>query len=106
MHPVPDGAAVLRHLGTSAGAVTAQDAEHCARRATASALAHTRGHGFSARGDEVVAGELAAVILSCAVRAALNPESPLSLRDTPTACPGSFDDWNADELSVLARHRP
>lgn len=76
---VPDGADVLRHLGDLGVDISPETAERCVRRATALARAHTRGRGFSPRGD-AVAADLAEVIVRCAARALTNPAH--SLRPT------------------------
>lgn len=73
---IPDGWAVLRHLGDAGADVSLDAAERCVRRTVALARSHTRGRGFSSQGDEV-AGDLAQVIIRSAARALTNPACPL-----------------------------
>ena len=102
---VPDGSAVLQHLGEESAGVSLEAAERCVRRATALARAHTNGRGFSARGD-VVASELAELIVRSAARALLNPAYPLRFSEEPfTGRPGSFTDWSQAEMDVLGEIR-
>ncbi len=102
---LPDGSAVLRHLGDESAGVSLEAAERCVRRATALARAHTNGRGFSARGD-VVASDLAEVIVRSAARALLNPAYPLRYSEEPFAGrPGSFTDWSQAEMDVLGELR-
>ena len=102
---VPDGWAVLRHLGDAGADVSLEVAERCVRRATALARAHTNGRGFSAGGD-VVASDLADVIVRSAARALLNPAYPLRFAEEPfTGRPGSFTDWSQAEMDVLRELR-
>ena len=96
---------MLRHLGEESAGVSLEAAERCVRRATVLARAHTNGRGFSARGD-VVASELAEVIVRSAARALLNPAYPLRFSEEPfTGRPGSFADWSQSEMNVLGELR-
>ncbi|GAB3443291.1 hypothetical protein GCM10027517_21590 [Phycicoccus ginsengisoli] len=105
MIELPDGAAVLQHLGDAAAGISPEAADRCVRRATALAWAHTRGRGFSSSG-EAVAEDIAAVIVRCAARALTNPAYPVRMEDgTLSGRPGSFGDWSRSEAQLLRQVR-
>lgn len=102
---LPDGAAVLRHLGDAGSGISPEAAERCVRRATALAWAHTRGRGFSP-GRDAVAEDIAAVIVRSAARALTNPAYPVRLDEgTLSGRPGSFGDWSETEAKLLRNLR-